>query len=104
MLVEIGNKSTRENIAACAAVGASFWSGSTFKGCVWAVRPSPRPDVDNEFVLVKINRAARTAVEQGTYGGESRGKPWISHATPTTIAVWDTTPEMYVDPAAPVLL
>lgn len=103
MLVAIGKPTTRENIAACAAVGASYWSGSRFKGCVWAVRPSSRPDVINEFVLVRIHRKDKTATIQGSLGGLHKGTPWLIHED-HPLAPWDTTPEIYVDPLALVSL
>lgn len=99
MQVDIGNKTTRENIAACAACGLSYWSGSRTPGAVWAVSP------DQKYILVKINRSAKNATPireatPSTYKGETvcRDIPFAGAVT------WDLDPDMYVDPALPIEL
>ena len=99
MQVEIGNKTTRENIAACAACGLSYWSGSRTPGAVWAVSP------DQKYILVMLDRRAKTALPireatPSTYKGETVCRE-IPRGVPFT---WDLDPEMYVDPALPIEL
>jgi hypothetical protein len=71
--------SVQARVAACAAVGLSYWSGHPVAGCVWAV------DSDQAAHVVKIDykgsraRVVKPAQVWGARAFDAAG-PWAAYA------------------------
>lgn len=55
---------TRESVAACSALGLSYWADGPRNGTVWAADPET-----GKYSLLKVERAKRYVSEIGVFNG-----------------------------------
>jgi hypothetical protein len=75
-------KGTRERLAACEAIGLTYWSDHPARNCVWAIDDQQRAHVvriDPGTAQHVCGRTSPVAVEQCAGGGEAL--PYIGRDT-----------------------